>query len=258
MPNWIDLVISGFILASVLYSLFRGMIREVFSIVALVAGYFCASRLYSTAAPQLESLIGQKLVSQILSFVLLYFAAAFVVILFGKLMVKLLWSSHEISVMDRFLGGVIGLVKGAFVVSLLLIPIGFIPAIRNDISSRSMLAPYFLEGSKFLTQRIHQNAGVSSLTSQNGTPLVVQDPLKGAIQTKLNQWVDQGRRKNSPNRPQAASSPSPTQPSTHETVSPPEPGKDQTHREEDQITPEDQSKMNELLDNLLSPEKSDP
>lgn len=255
MPNWIDLVISGFILASVLYSLFRGMIREVFSIVALVAGYFCASRFYSSAAPQLESLIGQKLVSQILSFMLLYFVAAFVVILSGKLMVRLLWSSHEISVMDRFLGGLIGLAKGAFVVSLLLIPIGFIPAIRNDISSRSVLAPYFLEGSKFLTQRIHQDAGVSTLISPNGNPLGVQEPLKSAVQTKLHQWVDQSHRKAPPNRTQAASSPSPAQPTAPETASTPGSENDQSHQEGDQITPEDQSKMNELLDNLLSTDK---
>ena len=250
MPNWIDVAISGFLLISILYSFFRGIIREIFSVAALVAGYLCASRLYLVASTHVEPYFQHKLVSEIVCFLGLFLTAAFLVLLVGKLVVRVVRTSDEISWVDRVLGGFIGFLKGGFVIALLLIPLGFIPSLRNDLSTESELAPIFVQGSKVLTQWIYsdtQTGPNQNASSTQSTLTKRWGPTKEKIQEKMGTYMDQiGDMIKEERTPDTS-----PESSSHQKT--PSNGTGALPESKEEISPEDQSKMEELLDTLISP-----
>ena len=57
--NWLDYVFLGLLLFSTAVGLFRGLVRSVFSILAVVLGLVGAATLGGSAAPLLEGVVEQ-------------------------------------------------------------------------------------------------------------------------------------------------------------------------------------------------------
>jgi len=113
--NIADLLILVVLAVSLLVSLFRGLIREVFSILIWVVAVFAAFRLADPLSRSLEAMI--ELPS---ARVILAFSAVFVLVLIvGGLvafLVSKLVDSTGLTSTDRLLGGVFGLARGVLIV----------------------------------------------------------------------------------------------------------------------------------------------
>jgi len=141
--NGLDLVIIIIVTASVIYSLFRGLVREVFSLLAIILGFIAAIRLYQVPAGILLRWIDNSVIAHLLSFVLTFVAVSILISLIGRLLRKFVKFARFESA-DRFLGAVFGLLKGVFVVTvLILVLILFLPP-AHRVLTQSQLSPYFL------------------------------------------------------------------------------------------------------------------
>jgi len=131
------LVLTG---ASVLYSLIRGFVREIFALLSLILGFFGASYGYLSAANWLRRWMENETLTHILGFILLFLLVALSVILLGKVFSRLV-KKMDLSWADRLGGAAFGFVKAIFLIAIILLVLtAFLPP-KSKILSESKVSP---------------------------------------------------------------------------------------------------------------------
>lgn len=140
--NGADLVIVGIVLASVLVSLVRGFIKEIFSILVWVAAIFAAFQVSGVLAEALEPLVDLPSARFIIAF-----AAVFVLVLvIGGLVSFLIGKMVEktgLSPTDRMFGALFGLARGLLIVVLAVMLMRITPFAQDPWWQESGLMPHF-------------------------------------------------------------------------------------------------------------------
>jgi len=138
----VDWLILAFILMNVVLAAMHGFFAEALSMAGLVLGYIVAAWQYPPFAEWLQSFLKSELLSQIFSFLVIFFAILVVFSIAGRIARKLM-KEVGLSGFDRFLGALLGVLKGALVVSVVLMGLtAFTPT--SSLLENSVLAPYFL------------------------------------------------------------------------------------------------------------------
>jgi hypothetical protein len=88
--NILDIIFLVLIAASVIYSLIKGLVTEIFSLLAIILGFFGASYGYSRAAEWLKGWVGHETLSTIIAFAFLFLLVAIAVSLLGRLLSRLI------------------------------------------------------------------------------------------------------------------------------------------------------------------------
>lgn len=120
----LDIVVVGVIVLSGLLGIYWGFIRQVLSVVGLVAGLVLAQRYGGRAADALASFSSNDALVQVLGFVFVLLAVSAVVSLLATLLrrfVGLLFLGW----LDHLIGGVLGLLQGALLSTVLLLIVAF-------------------------------------------------------------------------------------------------------------------------------------
>lgn len=137
-----DLVILGIVLVSMIVSLFRGFIREVFSLLVWMAAVYCALQASGPLAEQMDGWIempsARLVVAFVGVFVLVLVVGALVNYLLGKLI-----ASTGLSGTDRLLGAVFGALRGLAIVLAAVIIARFTPFPDDPWWHESSLLPEF-------------------------------------------------------------------------------------------------------------------
>ena len=107
-----DIFVSIVLSLSLFFSLMKGFVREIFSLLSYVGGYLIAVKYQGAFAQILMESIPSKPIAKLISFVAIYIFTAIVISLTGKIIKSILLSGTDLSMFDRLLGGVLGLVKG--------------------------------------------------------------------------------------------------------------------------------------------------
>lgn len=140
--NGADLAILGIVLVSIVVSLIRGFIKEVFSILVWVAAIFAA---FQVAGPFAEAL--EPIVDLPSARIILAFAAVFVLVLvIGGLISFLVGKMVEktgLSPTDRLFGAVFGLARGLAIVVLAVLLMRVTPFAEDPWWHESRLLPTF-------------------------------------------------------------------------------------------------------------------
>jgi membrane protein required for colicin V production len=137
-----DWLIIAVILVSVVAAAIHGFFVEALGMVGLVVGYVVAAWHYQQLANWLMKFLNSPWLAQVLGFLLIFLAILMVFSLAGSLMRKLM-KEVGLSGFDRFLGALLGVLKGALLVMVLLMGLtAFAPTSR--FLENSELAPYFL------------------------------------------------------------------------------------------------------------------
>jgi membrane protein required for colicin V production len=137
-----DWIICGLILFNVVAAAMQGFFSEALTMAGLVVGYIVAAWKYRSLADWFESFLKNPWFAEILGFLIIFFA---IVILFGIAARIARWVMKEtgLSGLDRFLGAVLGLLKGGLMVAVILMGMtAFEPT--SKLLQNSQLAPYFL------------------------------------------------------------------------------------------------------------------
>jgi len=115
--NWIDILISIVIVLSFAFGVWRGLLKEVLSLVTWVAALIVA-RVYSDDfAPLLASTFEGETTRLVTAFVLLFLVTLVVGALVNHLLAKLI-SFVGLKFTDRLLGGAFGVARGGLIVML--------------------------------------------------------------------------------------------------------------------------------------------
>jgi membrane protein required for colicin V production len=133
----IFLVLTG---ASVIYSLIRGLAREIFSFLAVVLGFFGAGYGYSWAAEWLKGWVQQETLAQILGFAILFLLVALAVSLLGRLLSGIIHKGG-LGWADRIGGAAFGFLKAVLLIAIILLALtAFLPA-KSEFLAESKVSP---------------------------------------------------------------------------------------------------------------------
>jgi membrane protein required for colicin V production len=139
IADWIILLV---ILISVIQAASSGFFQEAFGIAGLVFGYLIAAWQYGNLAGHFAPYMGSQWLGEIVAFLALFLGVMILAGVLGKI-VRWIIKEAGLSVLDRFLGGVLGLVRGGLLIAIVLVSMtAFTPSSRW--LTQSSLAPYFL------------------------------------------------------------------------------------------------------------------
>jgi membrane protein required for colicin V production len=138
--NNLDLFFIVLIGVSILYSLIRGLVREIFSFLALIFGFIGASYGYPHVSRWLGSWVENEFLALILGFLLLLVVISVVIGLLGRLLSGLVKKAH-LSWADRIGGAAFGFLKAILLIAIFcLVLTAFLPS-KSKIVSDSKIAP---------------------------------------------------------------------------------------------------------------------
>ncbi|MBW1699511.1 MAG: CvpA family protein [Deltaproteobacteria bacterium] len=136
-----DLLILNIIVICIFRGLFRGLIKEFFSIIGILSGFYLASKHYQILSEHLACLISTPSYRNIFSFVILSLTVSTLISITGMLITKLSkiefkkWVNHVV-------GALLGCVSGILVASVLLVVLtAFLPKV-TPLIKHSDLYPY--------------------------------------------------------------------------------------------------------------------
>jgi membrane protein required for colicin V production len=141
-----DWVILGVLLFSVTVAAIEGFFFEAFKLAGLVIGYLLAAWQYHRLADWFAPHLKSPWLGEIAGFLIIFFAVLIVAGIAGSI-ARWAMKKAGLSAIDRFLGALLGLVRGALMVAIVLTAMAaFAPAAKW--LDGSQLAPYFLVGGR--------------------------------------------------------------------------------------------------------------
>ena len=131
--------------------LFRGLVKEVSSIIGVLGGFYAGFTYYPKLAKPLSELIHSIAYLNILSFLIIFCTVLAVVNVLG-IIIKYLLNISFLGWVDRIGGLVFGIVKGALIVSILFIALTtFLPK-GSAFIKNSTLAPHVAQVSEKMSK----------------------------------------------------------------------------------------------------------
>jgi membrane protein required for colicin V production len=141
-----DWIILAFIVFSVIGAAMEGFFHEAFHLAGLVVGYLLAAWQYHRLADWFAPHLKSPWVGEIAGFLIIFFVVLILAGFAGRI-ARWLMKKAGLSTIDRILGAVLGLLRGALVVAIVLTAMAaFAPAAKW--LAESQLAPYFLVGGR--------------------------------------------------------------------------------------------------------------
>src|SRR5467141_3604988 len=140
--NIADWSILGVIVLSVVMAIMEGFFHQAFGLVGLVVGYLLAAWQYHRVAERFAPQLKSPWLGEIVAFVAIFLAVVMLAGIAGRI-TRWVMKEAGLSLFDRILGGMLGLLKGALFVSVILMGMtAFTPT--SKWLEGSELAPYFL------------------------------------------------------------------------------------------------------------------
>jgi membrane protein required for colicin V production len=134
------IVILGYCLVR---GLFRGLVKEISSIIGVLGGFYAAYSYYSLVAKWLSRVIANTSYLHILSFLIIFCFVLIIINIFG-IIIKYLLDIAFLGWVDRIFGVIFGFSKGVLIVSILFIILTtFLPK-GAPIIKNSLLAPHVI------------------------------------------------------------------------------------------------------------------
>jgi len=139
--NFFDIIVIVILGYCLIRGVFRGLIKELSSIIGVLGGFYAAFTYYMLVAKLLSKWITNTGYLNILSF-LIIFCGVFIIISILGVIINYLLKIAFLSWLDRILGSVFGAMKGILIVSVLLIALtAFLPK-GTPVIKDSLLSPY--------------------------------------------------------------------------------------------------------------------
>ncbi|MCF6288207.1 MAG: CvpA family protein [Proteobacteria bacterium] len=147
--NWLDFVFIGILAISVIISLFRGLIKEVLSLVIWASAFWVAYNFVDVGADSLTSYIEVPSARHLIAFVALFIAALIVGGLLNFIVARLI-KKTGLSGTDRFFGMFFGALRGLIAIVAITFFIQATPLSEDPWWQESKLAPQFSKISEWV------------------------------------------------------------------------------------------------------------
>ena len=136
--NILDFILLTILAIAIIRGLMRGMIRQVASLLGLVAGFVVAGHLYLRLTPLFKSYFPSLPYPEVFAYLAVYIATWLAIVLLGYLFVKLS-RAMLMAWADRLLGGILGLFKGLVTAVLVVAVLTIFLSGRSAILTNSLL-----------------------------------------------------------------------------------------------------------------------
>jgi membrane protein required for colicin V production len=142
-----DYLVLFVLLASVVISTMRGLVKEILSLVSWVVAFVVANAYGAALAPMLPNMIPGEAVRLMVAFVALFLGVR---ILMGLLMlaVDAVVKASGLSLADRGLGGLFGLARGIVIVLFAVILCGMTSIPQQDFWKHALFSPMAEAGAR--------------------------------------------------------------------------------------------------------------
>jgi len=138
--NSLDIIFLVLIGASIIYSLIRGLVREIFSFLSIVFGFLAASYGAANLGQWLKRWVENETLAQILGFAILFVLVVLAISLLGKLLSRLV-KKMDLGWADHAGGAAFGFLKAVLLIAIiLLVMTAFLPP-KSKILSESQVSP---------------------------------------------------------------------------------------------------------------------
>lgn len=135
-----DYAVLAIIGLSILLSVIRGLVREILALLAWVAAFVAANLFGGTLAELLPAAIPTMELRLLAGFVSIFFVVLLLMGLLAIILSKLV-KSAGLSVEDRILGSVFGLMRGAMIVMVLVLLAGLTALPKEQVWRNAVLSP---------------------------------------------------------------------------------------------------------------------
>jgi len=179
--NPLDMVIIVILGYCLIRGIFRGLVKEISSIIGVLAGFYAAYSYYALLAKPLARWISNTPYLNILSFMII-FCVIFILISIVGIIIKYLLSIAFLGWVDRICGAGFGMIKGILIVSVVLIALTTFLSKHSAIIKDSMLAPHI------------------SMVSENMAKVISKD-MKDKYSSKIKEYKEVWKKPQKPKTP---------------------------------------------------------
>lgn len=195
--NWLDIAILIIIGLFAFLGLRRGLIREVFSIVAIGGAIIAGTMFYSYAGDLFiqYNLVKSKAIAGAGGFIVVMFVTYVVVKLIGRVLSGVIGALH-LGWLDKMGGGTFGAVKGVIIVFLIISAVGFFSHEKEPLFKYSILLPYINRSFSVLKEFTPEDFGKKIEAAKR---LIEENGVKPAIKEaeKAKETLESGKKKES-------------------------------------------------------------
>lgn len=180
--HWLDIAILAVLTVSALVGISRGLINQVFSMLALVVGLAAGLLFYDTLGHALRArgVIDNESMSNVIAFVLLVVVFYVLIQMLGWLTSKLI-GTLRLGLLNRLAGGALGVVFGAITITLLVSSLSFFLPEDDPVFKDSILLPYLDEGAEIVKAALPEDFGESL---ERAKKLVREEGFEAAMRIK--------------------------------------------------------------------------
>lgn len=141
--NPFDVFIILVLAYSTVRGLFRGLVKEVSSIIGVLGGFYAAYSYYPMVAKLLSGLVAEQSYLNILSFLIIFCGILIIISILG-VVIKYLLNVAFLGWIDRVCGVGFGLIKGVLIVTVLFIILTTFLSKGAQLIKKSILAPHVI------------------------------------------------------------------------------------------------------------------
>ena len=154
--NPFDILIITILAYGLIRGIFRGLIREISSIVGVLGGFYAAYSYYPHVADLISPWISNPAYLNILSYLVL-FSGVVIVVSILAVVIKYLLNIAYLGWVDRICGALFGMLKGGLVICVLFIALtAFLPK-GAPLIKKSTLAPHVATVSEVMAKVISKD-----------------------------------------------------------------------------------------------------
>lgn len=180
--NWIDLTVYIIIIFFVLIGTTRGLVRQVFSISALVGGIIIGLIFYDVFAAMFikDSLVKNESIANVSAFLIVSFISYLLIQILGWLTIKLIGTLH-LSWINRLGGAILGIVIGSIAALLFTSSLTLFISEKDPAITNSVTIPYINETYETIKRQLPEDLRESLIRSRE---LIREEGLKAAMRIK--------------------------------------------------------------------------
>ncbi len=136
--NWLDLALLAIVVVTAIVGVFKGFVKQVIGLVAVIAGLILAVVYYEQAGAALGGLIRNRLVADFLGFLLVFVLVLVAGGLLGHLLTKAMIG--PLALVNRLFGALFGVIKAVLICGVLVFALVSFEVARPVVET-SVLAP---------------------------------------------------------------------------------------------------------------------
>ena len=180
--NWIDISVYIIIFVFFILGLTRGLVKQVFSIAAIIGGIIVAIIFYDVFALMFikDNLVNNESIANVGAFLIVGFVSYLIIQFLGWLTTKLL-GSIQLGWLNRLAGAVLGIVIGLVVAFLFVSSVTFIVSEDSPEVADSTTIPYLNSGYEKVKSKLPDDLKASLIRSRE---LIREEGLEAAMRIK--------------------------------------------------------------------------